>query len=68
MTMKPLKTLKAKKLSIKKETLRTLTEGDLKRAAGGAIASQWCGGTSWCSTNAQTKCVINGFSNYCHDL
>jgi len=66
--MKPLKTLKAKKLTLKKETLRTLTEGDLQRANGGVNASQWCGGTSWCSTVDAGKCVGNNFSNYCHDL
>ncbi|HEX8951604.1 MAG TPA: hypothetical protein VF945_07145 [Polyangia bacterium] len=47
--MKPLKTLKAKKLSIKKETLRQLTDKDLERANGGYVAGNT--GSAWCSSN-----------------
>ena len=46
--MKPLKPLKAKKLTINKETLRTLTESDLERVGGGAIAGNTA--TAWCSS------------------
>ena len=46
--MKPLKTLKAKKLTINKETLRTLTESDLERARGGFVAGNT--NTGWCSS------------------
>jgi hypothetical protein len=44
--MKPLKSLKAKKLTLVKETLRTLTESDLQRVNGGGGRM----GSSWCST------------------
>ena len=66
--MKPLNALKSKKLTLKKETLRTLTNGDLARVNGAAIASQYCGGTSWCSTVDAGKCAVNNFSAYCKDL
>jgi len=58
--MKPVKmTLKAKKLSIKKETLRTLSETDLRRADG-AISTGTCyfhvsNNTAWCSSYPNTK-------------
>lgn len=57
--MKPLNTtLKAKKLAIKKETLRTLTESDLRRVDGAVMT------TSWCSTiSGMSKCQI--FSSVC---
>lgn len=47
--MKPLKTLKAKKLTINKETLRTLTETDMERVNGGCVAGNTA--TQWCSSN-----------------
>lgn len=59
--MKPLKTLKAKKLTIQKETLRTLTENDLERVAGGYVRGNT--GTAWCSSwgyaTAAGKCGSN---------
>jgi len=53
--MKPLKTLKAKKLTIKKETLRTLTDTDLQRANGGRIMNDTT--SAWCSTGLAQKCL-----------
>lgn len=60
--MKPLK-MKAKKLSIKKETLRTLTESDLKRVDGG-FSTGMCNyhtsnNTAWCSSYPNDKCANN---------
>lgn len=59
--MKPLKTLKAKKLSIKKETLRTLSDADLARA-GGAMGTLNCyympsNNSNWCSSYPNLKCA-----------
>ncbi|HEX8950824.1 MAG TPA: hypothetical protein VF945_03215 [Polyangia bacterium] len=53
-------TLKAKKLSIKKDTLRTLSESDLRRADG-AQSTGYCyympsNNTAWCSSYPNTKC------------
>jgi hypothetical protein len=64
--MKPLKTLKAKKLTIKKETLRTLTESDLSRAGGGYMNTS---GSDYCSSYTYTKCggCGNTLSVNCHD-
>lgn len=61
--MKPVKaTLKAKKLTIKKETLRTLTESDLGRAVGG-LGTLNCNympsdNTRWCSSYPNLKCQV----------
>jgi hypothetical protein len=58
--MKTLK-LKAKKLSIKKETLRTLTEADLQRVDGalstGACPWHVSNNSAWCSSYPNTKCA-----------
>jgi hypothetical protein len=52
--MKPLKSLKAQKLTLVKETLRTLTESDLQRVNGGGGLRI---GSAWCSTaTAGGKC------------
>jgi hypothetical protein len=48
-----MKTLKAKKLTIKKDTLRTLTKTDLQRVAGGWANST---GSDYCSSSGWTKC------------
>jgi hypothetical protein len=48
-----MKTLKAKKLTIKKDTLRTLTQTDLQRVAGGWINST---GSDYCSSVGYNKC------------
>ena len=57
--MKPLKGLTAKKLTIKKETLRTLSESDLTRANGGYINSS---GSGWCSSQTNSKCTGGGIT------
>lgn len=62
--MKPLKTLKAKKLSIKKDTLRTLTTSDLSRANGGYMNTT-C--TQWCSSGIEQKCGGTASAN-CHNF
>lgn len=56
--MKPLKTLKTRKLAINKETLRTLTTSDLERAQGGIQS----GGSAWCSSGADRKCSGNSYN------
>jgi hypothetical protein len=48
--MKPLKF--SKKLSINRETLRTLTNDELARANGGYVVCK----TDWCSTESLSKC------------
>lgn len=61
--MKPMQTLKAKKLAIKKETLRTLTESDLQRANGGLSSTNCLYHTSnnsaWCSSYPNGKCATD---------
>ena len=55
--MKPLKTLKDKKLKIKKETLRALTDSETIRAVGGGFVGR--GGSQWCSSLGDGKCFYN---------